>query len=246
MSRSDIKKIIRKNIDKEIGDITRQQGRHSDNFEGTKFASEVRGKKFWIGSKEEHERLAIESGSKCCFNHIIGLPVKEHLVGKGPVGKEIREKRKHPMYEYEWEIWSAYRNNRYVRVKKAAGMGITTFVLRVMAFSCVTDDTYKGQDMIIVTGPSQDLANNLLDRLVDTFGDTDYTPIRVGNSVFINGCKITASRHTTLTRQEALTGAGSSLSMRQISFHQTRLKRSWPYWSDTRQRALHMLSWCLL
>src|SRR6185437_4901430 len=41
-------------------------------------------------------------------------------------------------------------------------------------------------------GPRQDLASDELDRLVDLFRDTDYSPRRVGDSVFINGCKITA------------------------------------------------------
>ncbi len=113
-------------------------------------------------------------------------------MGKTPEGKEIREKRNHPMYDYEGEVWNTLRSHRYIRVKKATGMGITTMILRVMAYYCVTDDTYKGQEMLIVTGPRQDLANDELNRLVDLFSDTDYNPRRVGDSVFINGCKITA------------------------------------------------------
>lgn len=190
MPRNNQRKILRKTIENEIKKIRGKSSRY-DDFGTTKLAADVRGKKFWIGIKE-HQGLMTETGEKCCFNHIIGLPEKEHLVGKGPDGKEIRETRKHPMYEYEREIFDSLFKHRYIRVKKATGMGVTTMMLRVIAHLCVKDDTYIGQEMIIVTGPRQDLANDELDRLVDLFRDTDYTPRRVGDSVFINGCKITA------------------------------------------------------
>ena len=63
----------------------------------------LKGKPFWIWDKEQHLKLARESiigvsasGSEggdfgsppsCCFNHIVGLPVKDHI--------------EHPIYDYE-------------------------------------------------------------------------------------------------------------------------------------------------
>lgn len=90
------------------------------------------------------------------------------------------------------EIYMAILNNRYIRIKKATGLGVTTLVLGLMAYLCVRDNKYVGQEMIIVTGPRQQLANDELDRLVNLFIETDYRPKRVGDSVWINGCKITA------------------------------------------------------
>src|SRR5690348_9170400 len=152
MSRNNQRKIIRKTLEDEIKKIKGKSANRHDDFGATKLAADVRGKKFWIGVKE-HQGLMIETGEKCCFNHIIGLPEKEHLVGMGPDGKEVRETRKHPMYEYEREIFDSIFKHRYIRVKKATGMGVTTMMLRVIAHLCVKDDTYSGQEMIIVTGP---------------------------------------------------------------------------------------------
>ena len=152
----------------------------------------MRGKPFWIENQTEHEKLGTKTGEKCCFWHIIGLPEKEHLVGKSADGREIFEKRKHPMYDYELEAYKFIFDNRYVRIKKATGMGITTLMLRMMGYLCVVDDSYMGAQMGVVTGPRQDLANEELGRLVDLFANTDYRPKQAGDSLWINGCQITA------------------------------------------------------
>jgi hypothetical protein len=44
-------------------------------------------KPFWIWDKEEHLKQAIETNQNCCFNHIVGLPVKD--------GKQF------PLFDYE-------------------------------------------------------------------------------------------------------------------------------------------------
>ena len=44
-------------------------------------------KPFWIWDKEEHKKQYILSNGKCCFNHIVGCPVKD--------GKEF------PLFDYE-------------------------------------------------------------------------------------------------------------------------------------------------
>jgi hypothetical protein len=47
---------------------------------------------------------------------------------------------------------------RHLWVKKATGLGVTEFMLRFMAWLCVRDDKCKGSQMVIVTGPNQELA----------------------------------------------------------------------------------------
>ena len=44
-------------------------------------------KPFWIWNKQEHLKLATETNEHCCFNHIVGLPVKDKI--------------EHPIYDYE-------------------------------------------------------------------------------------------------------------------------------------------------
>src|SRR5579872_998361 len=190
---NDINSTIRKAVKKEIKRKKKRKiTRHDDNFHGTEFAKQIRGKEFWIEDPLEHELKNMETNGKCCFWHIVGLPEKEHLVGKNENGQEIVEKRKHEIYDYEIEIYKLFLSNRYIRIKKATGLGITTLILGLMAYLSVKDNKYNGQDMVIVTGPRQELARDELDRLARLFLDTDYMPKRVGNSLWINNCKITS------------------------------------------------------
>lgn len=181
--RKAIKKVVKKN---------KARKRRLDNFDRTEFAKQVRGKPFWIEDEAEHQQQTIETSEKCCFWHIIGLLEKKHLVGKGEDGSEIIETKKHSIYDYEMEVYDTIMHNRYVRIKKATGIGITTLVLGLMIYLCVRDDKLKGEEMGIVTGPRQDMANYELDRLVGLLANTKYRPKRVGDSVWINNCKITA------------------------------------------------------
>jgi hypothetical protein len=53
----------------------------------------------------------------CCFNHIIGLPTKN--------GSEKS------IFDYEKVVYDTLQINKHVWIKKAAGLGITEFMLSV-------------------------------------------------------------------------------------------------------------------
>jgi hypothetical protein len=56
--------------------------------------------------------------------------------------------------------------HRHLWVKKATGLGVTEFFLRLMAWLCLKDDTYHNAQMCIVTGPNQDIAIKLIKRMI--------------------------------------------------------------------------------
>jgi hypothetical protein len=90
----------------------------------------------------------------CCFNHIIGLPVKDGI--------------DKPLYDYEELIFDALvvrNSNKHLWIKKAAGLGVSEFMLRFMAWLCLKDNSLSGTQMCIVTGPRIDLAIALIDRM---------------------------------------------------------------------------------
>ena len=60
---------------------------------------------------------------------------------------------------------------RHVWIKKATGLGVTEFMLRFMAWLCLKDDDYKNSQMVIVTGPNQELAIKLIKRMKGLFQD---------------------------------------------------------------------------
>jgi hypothetical protein len=81
-------------------------------------------KPFWIWDVEEHRLEDIKTKGICCFNHIIGLPVKGRI-----------EK---PIYNYEKLLYDSiladehYNNilnhnfkHKHLLVKKATGLGVT-------------------------------------------------------------------------------------------------------------------------
>ena len=50
--------------------------------------------------------------------------------------------------------------HRQLWVKKATGLEVTEFFLRLMAWLCLRNDDYKNSQMCIVIGPNIDIATN--------------------------------------------------------------------------------------
>jgi hypothetical protein len=102
----------------------------------------------------------------CCFNHIIGLPIKGRI-----------EK---PLFDYEKLLYDSLLANEYSNilnhnfkhkhlfVKKSAGLGVTEF-LRLIAWLCLRNDDYRNSQMCIVTGPNIDIAIKLIKRMKGLF-----------------------------------------------------------------------------
>jgi hypothetical protein len=124
-------------------------------------------KPFWIWDIEEHKQEDIKTRGYCCFNHIIGLPTKEQI-----------EK---PIFDYQKILFDTLitldsnnntnNNNqlnlsfkhKHLWVKKATGLGVTEFFLRLMAWLCLRNNDDQNSQMCIVTGPNIDIAIKLFD-----------------------------------------------------------------------------------
>jgi hypothetical protein len=130
------------------------------------FISQLLGKPFWVWDKVEHLRLAVETNEHCCFNHIVGLPVKDKI--------------EHPHYDYEKILYDSLLTitnshstfkDKHLWVKKARGLGVTEFMLRLMAWLCTKDHSGSigNSQMCIITGPKIDIATKLIRRLKNIF-----------------------------------------------------------------------------
>jgi hypothetical protein len=168
--------------------------------------SVFRGKPFWIWDSAEHQAAFERTGGLCCFNHIIGLPEKEHLVGKEEIGegqvRYLTETRTHPLYDFQKQIIESLENYRYVFLLKSTGLGATELLLRYICWLALKDDRYAGKQAVIVTGPAQELAVKFIAR-VERFFDNEvragkslkplaYQPRAVGEYIVINGVLIQA------------------------------------------------------
>jgi hypothetical protein len=92
-------------------------------------------KPFWIWDIDEHKQEDIRTNGNCCFNHIIGLPTKEG------VEKAIFDYEKLLYYSLlENESYDAVFKHKHLWVKKATGLGVTEFFLRLMAWLYLRND----------------------------------------------------------------------------------------------------------
>lgn len=127
----------------------------------------------------------------CCFNHIIGLPKKEAV-----------EK---PIFDYEKLLYDSLLDNNYSNilkhdykhkhlwVKKATGLGVTEFFLRLMAWLCLINNDHRNSQMCIVTGPNVDIAIKLIKRMKGLFEPNLGVSFDSKETVLeLNGCTIEA------------------------------------------------------
>jgi hypothetical protein len=77
-------------------------------------------------------------------------------------------------------------------IKKATGLGITEFMLRFMVFLALRNDDYKNSQMVIITGPNQELAIKCIKRIKGFFEPHGIIFDSKETVVNLNGCEIQA------------------------------------------------------
>jgi hypothetical protein len=157
----------------------------------------LRNKPFWIWSIKEHKEQDIETNGDCCFNHIIGLPIKEGI--------------ERPIFDYQKILYDSLQIhssqdfiNKHLWIKKATGLGITEFFLRLMVWFCIKDYAYRDSQMCIVTGPNQDIAIKLIKRMKALFEPQNITFADKETVLELNGCTIEAFPSNHLDAYRAL------------------------------------------
>ena len=81
---------------------------------------------------------------------------------------------------------------KHLWVKKATGLGVTEFMLRFMAWLCLRNDDYRNSQMVIVTGPNQELAIKLIKRIKALFEPAGITFDSKETVIELNNCSIEA------------------------------------------------------
>lgn len=122
--------------------------------------------KFWCGNDTATEG--------CCFNHRIGLPIKN--------GKEF------PIFKYETDIVELLKKEKKIWIKKSTGLGISEIFLRIICWKAETDPTFKDSIVCVVTSPRLELATTLIQRIRRWYPDAEYKQTRI----IINGVIIEA------------------------------------------------------
>lgn len=113
----------------------------------------LKNKPFYIWDYD-HDNLLVPAGSQCCFNHIIGLPQKDH----------------HDMPFMPWQHMFHQKliNHKLIWVKKARGIGVSEYLLRWIAYCCFNVFP-AGSRVCIIVGNRISLAEDLVARLKGLF-----------------------------------------------------------------------------
>jgi hypothetical protein len=159
--------------------------------EQNQLVTRLRDKPFWIWDQRLHKQEDIKTKGDCCFNHIIGLPRKDSV-----------EK---PLFDYQKLLYDSLLSPQFTNpsgytfkekhlwVKKATGLGVTEFILRLMAWLCLRNTDYRNSQMCIVTGPNQELAIKLIKRMKALFEEKLGITFASKETVLeLNGCVIEA------------------------------------------------------
>jgi len=96
-------------------------------------------------------------------------------------------------YDYEEELHNDLNETKHLWIKKCAGLGITEFMLRWIAWNCLKDDSWMETQIdigvVLITGPRLDLAITIINRLKALFPDLKKTKETV---CILNGVRIQA------------------------------------------------------
>ena len=117
----------------------------------------------------------------------------------------MKENKEKPIFDYQKLLYDSlfipdFQNplnksfkNKHLWVKKATGLGVTEFFLRLMAWLCLKDNSYRNSQMCIVTGPNIDIAIKLIKRMKALFEPKLGITFSSKETVLeLNGCTIEA------------------------------------------------------
>ena len=112
-------------------------------------------KPFWIWDKEKHDIEFLISNGNCCFNHIVGLPVKND--------------KEYPIFDFQKLIYDAVQQDQNIWILKARGIGITTFLIRYLAWKILSYSELENKSIFIISGTREEHANYIKEKLQQLF-----------------------------------------------------------------------------
>jgi len=116
-----------------------------------------------------HATLKVPPNTRCCYNHIIGLPkIKDEATGN------IRDS---PMQPYQHLIEKRLTSEGIKRlvILKSRGIGLTEWTIRYLSFLILTGRFEPGSRVCVAVGPRIDLAEDWLRRFTGKREDTKGT-----------------------------------------------------------------------
>jgi hypothetical protein len=73
--------------------------------------------------------------------------------------------KEYPLFDYQKLIFDAIENNQNICIKKARGIGVTTFVIRYFAWKILHSSELDDKSIFIVSGTREEFANYIKNKL---------------------------------------------------------------------------------
>jgi hypothetical protein len=93
---------------------------------------------FWIWDASIHRNQFATEDGYCCFNHVLSLPSKDGI--------------SYPMFRFQKIIFDTLEQNQNVWIKKARGLGLTTFILRYLTWKILFSSEMDYKSIYIISG----------------------------------------------------------------------------------------------
>jgi hypothetical protein len=137
-------------------------------------------KLFYIWHEEKHSRQYVSSNGNCCFWHLIGAPRLNN--------KDM------PALPYQKLLSQVLREHQCILIKKSRGLGVTEYLLRHIAYCCVTGIFPPNSRVCLTTGPRIDIAEDLISRFKGLFSKVAPNLFDKSKSTvaILNGVKVEA------------------------------------------------------
>jgi hypothetical protein len=98
-----------------------------------------------------------------------------------------------PVLPYQKTLYEALQNHKHIWLLKSRGIGVTTFLLRYIAWCCIREIiSPMGSRVCIITGPRIDLAEDLIGRFKGLFAPNLEQNRTQSTVAFLNGVRVEA------------------------------------------------------
>jgi hypothetical protein len=121
------------------------------------------------------------------------------------IGPPQKDNHDMPVLPYQRTVYEALQSYKHLWILKSRGIGLSSFMLRYIAWCCVSGVYSPNDRACVVVVPRLDLAEDLIARFKSLFTKTAYTQSfdRTASTVaFVNGVSVEAfpSHHTSSMR----------------------------------------------
>jgi hypothetical protein len=173
----------------------------------------LRGREFWISDIEQHKLEYKRSNGDCCFNHIIGLPVK-------PSTGEVK-----PIFPYESDLTELLSRKKRLAILKATGLGITECItIRWLIWNCVVNLDWKDSQAVVINSPRIQQSIDIVTRMKKLFANHNVYFNSKSTILEINGCTIMALPGNNLPAARSLPNCKAVI-LEEASFWDNSLQR---------------------